>query len=330
MTSQHPARMVSQHHPGARRPLEFERDRSAADQSKPVTTQASPARPHRGRQVEQLPKPYLLFDAGGTLVFPDQEYLIETAQIWNIHLTHQALYQGYYQLIHQLDCQARSRGHFGTPWPHGYGHAILETLGLLDTSTTALARRIWDRHQQRNLWSYTFDWVRETLSDLTKQGYRMSVLSNSDGRTEKVFQTVKLDRYFEHIFDSKKLGFEKPDSTVFEYALAMLDLQPAEVLYVGDIYQVDIVGANRANIGGIHIDPLNLYADWPGVHIIDVSHLPAWLSQPSHTHLSADLFPTKSTSTAGFCPPDPLLVAQENQPHPPSDGVTKSTQSNGC
>jgi len=45
------------------------------------------------------------------------------------------------------------------------------------------------------------------------------------------------------------------------------------------MFYIDIWGANRVGIPGLHLDPLNLYGEWPGVHIQDLRRLPSWLKE---------------------------------------------------
>jgi putative hydrolase of the HAD superfamily len=52
------------------------------------------------------------------------------------------------------------------------------------------------------------------------------------------------------------VGVEKPDPRVFGMALSRLGVSPSEALYVGDIYEVDVVGARRAGMDVILLDPL--------------------------------------------------------------------------
>jgi FMN phosphatase YigB (HAD superfamily) len=241
------------------------------------------------------PKPYLLFDAGGTLVFPDQSFLVRQARTQGIELSEARLFDGYYHLIHALDCQAsRQCGRFPTPWARGYAYALFEMLDIAGPATDAVAQAFQDRHNQKNLWTFTFDWVRRVLSDLNAQEYRMSVISNSDGRTYQVFRDLGLACYFEHIFDSEILGFEKPDPAIFEVALNKLNVSPANALYVGDIFYVDVLGANRAGLGGVHLDPLGLYAGWPGIHLRHVRDLPHWLGNHYVHSPDLDLFPLEN------------------------------------
>jgi FMN phosphatase YigB (HAD superfamily) len=252
--------------------------------------------PEQNRADRPRLKPYLLFDAGGTLVFPDQSFLIKKAREHGIELTHEQLFQGYCQLIYSLDQETRKQGSFPhDPWPQGYAQALFETLGVGDAAAHVVVQAAVARHQHRNLWTFTFNWVPETLFLLAAQGYRMSVISNSDGRTAEVFRDLNLAHYFERIFDSNLLAMEKPDPALFELALHELNLQPGDALYIGDTFEVDVRGANQAGLGALHLDPLGLYTDWPGVHLTDVRHLPDWLARYTATPSVFDLFPTRNS-----------------------------------
>ena len=53
---------------------------------------------------------------------------------------------------------------------------------------------------------------------------------------------------------------EKPDARIFALALERLEAVAAESLYVGDIFSIDIEGANGAGLSAILLDPLDRYA----------------------------------------------------------------------
>jgi FMN phosphatase YigB (HAD superfamily) len=48
---------------------------------------------------------------------------------------------------------------------------------------------------------------------------------------------------------------------------------------VGDLYYVDVLGANRAGMAAVHIDRFDRYAGLPGCHIHSVLALPELLDQ---------------------------------------------------
>jgi putative hydrolase of the HAD superfamily len=107
----------------------------------------------------------------------------------------------------------------------------------------------------------------------------MSIISNADGRVEQELCALEMRGYFERIYDSDVVGARKPEPRIYELALEDLSLRPEEALFVGDMFYIDIWGANRAGIPGLHLDPLGLYEGWPGAHIQDLRQLPGWLKE---------------------------------------------------
>jgi putative hydrolase of the HAD superfamily len=65
---------------------------------------------------------------------------------------------------------------------------------------------------------------------------------------------------FDVVIDSRLVGFEKPDPRIFQAALDRLGAAPADALYVGDIYEVDVVGARGAGLDVILLDPVGNHA----------------------------------------------------------------------
>lgn len=96
----------------------------------------------------------------------------------------------------------------------------------------------------------------ELLTEL-KDIYRLFVVSNGtakvqDGRIAK----SGIDKYFEKIFISEKIGYNKPDKRFFEYCFASLpDLDPDDTVIVGDSLSSDIKGGKNAGIKTVWYNP---------------------------------------------------------------------------
>jgi putative hydrolase of the HAD superfamily len=60
-----------------------------------------------------------------------------------------------------------------------------------------------------------------------------------------------LREYFDVVIDSSVFGTEKPDPAIFRAALEALDVAPEEALFVGDLYDVDVVGARAAGMEAV-------------------------------------------------------------------------------
>lgn len=137
--------------------------------------------------------------------------------------------------------------------------AYLETLftlagvppARLGEVRTCLARL----HQARHLWCSTAAGTREALDRLRAAGLRLGVVSNSDGRVDGALRAAGLRDCFAVVVDSALFGAEKPDPAIFRAALDALGVTPDEALYVGDLYEVDVVGARAAGIDAILLLP---------------------------------------------------------------------------
>jgi len=224
-------------------------------------------------------KPYLLLDAGGVLLFMDQDYLSRLADTFGFQVEAEQFYDQHFRLIHWFDMYVSTHRRFPQELTKPYSQFLLESVGMSAETAAQAARMAEVRNEQMTLWGFTFPWVVETLGQLKRQGYRMSIVSNSDGTVERELHNRGMRGYFERVYDSEVVGVRKPDPGIYELALTDLDLRPEEALFVGDMFHIDIWGANRVGIPGLHLDPLGLYEGWPGARIQDVRQLPGWLRE---------------------------------------------------
>lgn len=223
-------------------------------------------------------KPYLLFDAGGTLTFVDLPAVIRAVDGLSVSVAEHELLTAHFRWVHAWDAGVREQGRLPSGEPRGYLDDMLDHLRIVGPDAGQILGAAQELYHQRNLWTFVPTVVRETLDTLRTQGYAMSVISNADGRVEAGLRDCSLIDYFERVFDSTIVGVAKPEPGIFELALDELGIEPSEALYIGDMYYNDVWGANRAGVGAVHLDPLRLYAGWPGVHIEGLHALPRWLN----------------------------------------------------
>jgi len=53
---------------------------------------------------------------------------------------------------------------------------------------------------------------------------------------------------------SGECGCSKPEPAIFLRACRLLDAEPRDAVYVGDQYEVDVVGARAAGLAGVWLD----------------------------------------------------------------------------
>jgi HAD superfamily hydrolase (TIGR01509 family) len=87
-----------------------------------------------------------------------------------------------------------------------------------------------------------------------------------------------ITHFFDFVIDSHEVGVEKPDPRIFHFALDKAQAKPEQALYVGDIYSIDVVGAERANIRPVLIDSIGCYA---AAQCTKIRHLRALLTMVS-------------------------------------------------
>jgi putative hydrolase of the HAD superfamily len=111
-------------------------------------------------------------------------------------------------------------------------------------------------HRENHLWCRLAAGTREALDRLRASGLRLGIVSNSDGRVEEALIAAGLRNCFDVVLDSALVGVEKPDPAIFRAALGALGVAPAEALYVGDLYDVDVVGARAAGMEAVLLLPV--------------------------------------------------------------------------
>jgi len=89
----------------------------------------------------------------------------------------------------------------------------------------------------------------ETLKTLRACGYPLGIVTN--GRTSQQLAKIRsaaLEPLFQTIVISETEGLKKPDAEIFARAASRLKVPPAEILFVGDHPENDILGAARAGL----------------------------------------------------------------------------------
>ena len=94
------------------------------------------------------------------------------------------------------------------------------------------------------------------LQHLRDTGFKLAIVSNWDTPLEPLTERIGIAKYFDAIVASHdvRVRSEKPDSHIFNCALAAVGVSAEEVVHVGDTYAADIVGARGVGIRPILLD----------------------------------------------------------------------------
>ena len=95
------------------------------------------------------------------------------------------------------------------------------------------------------------------LSELTKRGHRMWILTNGFEEVQRIkLERCGLSHFFEAMYTSEQLGAKKPHAESFLGAARLAGLDPeGDIVMIGDSYGSDIIGAQNVGWRGVHYNP---------------------------------------------------------------------------
>ena len=91
---------------------------------------------------------------------------------------------------------------------------------------------------------------RTQVLEALKPRYPLGLLSNFDSAATglKILATHGLQPYFSAIHISEAIGYRKPRREAFLHTAAVMGVDPQEVLFIGDTFALDVVGAKAVGM----------------------------------------------------------------------------------
>ena len=216
---------------------------------------------------------FVIFDVGNTLLFPNRERILAPLD----KTQHPKLEQ--WQAL-----ERRTKGTFDSGMMTGkVDHSFWWTfhtnlLQELDAYDDAILQRLVVNTQNSANWDQILPGTRDALERI-KRSYSIAVISNSDGKIDAVLRRCDICDCFATVTDSGNVGHEKPHPVIFQEALRSMKADPAESLYVGDLYSVDYVGATRAGMQAVVFDVAGAYRDRDIPRVQSLAELEGWLQR---------------------------------------------------
>jgi len=198
--------------------------------------------------VEVMKVEAVLFDLGGTLIVSKfSETFRNILQLKGIkrslHAVEKAMVEAELELKKQSGNNVPKDVDYYTRWNLG----ILHRLNVYDRDSE-LAKHI-DR--------YWFDYMEvqplpgaiDVLEKLVDQGVKIGIVTNGyESDLEKIIPKMGVGNIFDVLVAADSLGRRKPDPEVFLHAVRKLKVPPSTAVFVGDEYDTDYVGAERAGL----------------------------------------------------------------------------------
>lgn len=93
-----------------------------------------------------------------------------------------------------------------------------------------------------------------TLIEARKRGLSLALLSNLAAPYKQPVFELGLAAHFDVMVFSCDVGLAKPESKIYEHLARTLELEPAQLLMIGDTHRDDVSGAQRAGLHALHLD----------------------------------------------------------------------------
>jgi putative hydrolase of the HAD superfamily len=201
----------------------------------------------------------VFFDAGNTLLRMNYEVIAAQLAAHGVVASPEAIRRAEWEARVQLDADFAGGVASSTESATTAGRYLrylLAGLGVADEEIVAALSR-WRRayNPPVGVWNTPEPQAPAALARVRDAGLGAAVISNSNGSVRAILGSLGLMPYLDFVLDSFEVGVEKPDPRIFQLALERAGVRPAQAVYIGDLYSVDVLGARAAGLRAVLLDP---------------------------------------------------------------------------
>jgi len=198
----------------------------------------------------------VFFDLGETLVVlsPSKEELfIRAASSVGLQIGIESARQAY-QIVDFHNTYSSIYVTDRNDFYHRYNRQLCEVLGI-SNSFAELQPVLAAHFEKGKNWALVEDAV-EVLRSLHQRRLPLALVANWDTNLSPLAEELGISQFFSIIVSSQAAGVEKPDPAIFRLALERLPrpVLTERVLYVGNDYRSDVLGARAAGLTPVLID----------------------------------------------------------------------------
>ena len=228
----------------------------------------------------------VLLDAGGVFVLPDPDRILGAFARAECSVPREVLADAHYRAATRFGIHLDVETCWNETWLD-YLQTYVDECGVPQDRRDEAHLHLDNEFADAALWVEPIAGSRQGLHLLADTGVRLGIISNADGLMAQRLAQLEVCQVgpgigvdVECVVDSGAVGVMKPDPRIFEAALDLLGLPADDVWYVGDLPAIDVVGARRAGIRPILMDPLGLHGDTDYDSIPSLAALAALLHGP--------------------------------------------------
>jgi len=124
-----------------------------------------------------------------------------------------------------------------------------------------LIRHNLTRMQQVKFSRVLFDDVLPSFEKLQQMGLVLGLISNVDSDISPLLAKLGLAPFLQVVVTSQDSGYHKPQPQIFKAAADKAVINVEESMYVGDQYQIDVLGSSAAGMQGVLLDRNGYFTD---------------------------------------------------------------------
>ena len=156
----------------------------------------------------------------------------------------ESFFKAYQNLFYKL-IEASRQTHQEACFAHVLNYLLL-SFSIDIRNKTTIRELLFKFYQEIYSCREVFPDVAPTLQGLQSRGVRLGIVSNTTNpgfMKDYERECLDLDRYFEFSIYSSEVPYRKPHPSIFELAKNRLGIDAKEILYVGDHFENDVLGA---------------------------------------------------------------------------------------
>lgn len=216
------------------------------------------------------PKPSaVLLDVGGVFLLPARSNIRAALSRFDHTVEDdQAIDRAHYLATRVFPMDLRGTEDLLPYWDR-YLHDYARALDVEESKLPVAMEHLRNEYVSGGLWAEVIEGSVEGLQRLVDTGVPIGVVSNSDGTIRRRLAAMEILQVGEGpgievrcVVDSGGVGVEKPDPAIFEFAFEAIAGSDQGGWYVGDTPAFDVVGASRAGLRPILMDPFGVNDDF--------------------------------------------------------------------
>lgn len=195
-----------------------------------------------------MPIRYVLFDAVGTLCYPQPSVAAAYQQVgrrFGSLLTEDEIRPRFVQAYRRVFRDAADLATDATRERSRWRTVVADVFQELPGECDDILEALWEHFADPQHWPL-YDDVGPTWSELSSLGLTLGIASNFDARLRRIIAGHACLASCEQVFVSTEIGYSKPALEFYRSIEQRLAAQPAEILIVGDDLENDVVAPRRA------------------------------------------------------------------------------------